>query len=792
MRRSSKAGPSVAVVLLLGAVATFAQDRPLPADCDVQFLGSLQTLDDGSYRFSGPVTILCGEERIQADRLEVTDQRHLVAEGNVLIAYAGSRVFGSRMTYDLETGRGLIEDAYGQALDDFIFWADSVEKIGPDRLKLRSATVTTCTQPVPYWSFSVSHATLTLDRYAHMWNVRFKTSEVPIVYLPYLVWPIKKGRAAGLLFPEFGSTSNRGEVISQELFIPIGDSADVTLIGRYYEDAGFGGGARVNVLPNRQGQIVFDGFAIRDEAAGNADRYRATYRQRQKFANGFELFADMNFVSDFGYFTDFERDLDLVTSPTILAKVEMARNGSWTSLNVRELRRKQLFSDGSDLTQKTLPEIEWRGRSRRIGRTPFFLSFESSIASIDLEGTQTGQPIDAGYLRADAFPRITVPFSPAPWLDIEPNFTYRYTYWTQSQRFEDSDNDGTEERRVVSADLSRSLVGAGLNVIGPKFFKIFEARKEGGSDFKHVIEPTLSYAYSDDFDRGSDIVLYDDVDRAGVAGNRLTYGVTQRLFMRRPRSRPQPRDDALTSLLSPEPVTAEAREDDPFENYLPVDAPAPEATEDELEGEEPAAEPVEIASFTVSQSRSFDQQLSFADLDRDGTAEASSSVSDVALVGRYNPSASVSVDLRGTVDTLYDQLETLTLSGGLTRPRKKLNFSLVHRNGLGVTPETTVDAMGNPQTSFVDRRDDTTMRITTGFLFWRDRLSLDLDTTYRFDPAPGQEELPSWRWQLRWQTQCCTVYLEQQRQEFGDFDDRRDLYLRVDLTGIGRILKWSR
>lgn len=796
MRRSSRGGARTAAALLVGALAAFGgaaraqqagSGRPLPAQCDVQFLGNLQSLGEGSYRFTGPVTILCGDERIQADRLTVTDQRYLEAEGNVLIVYGGSRVFGSSMTYDLETGRGVIEEAYGQALDDFVFWAESVEKIGDDQLRLRSATVTTCTQPVPYWSFSVSRATLRLEKYAHMWNVRFKTSSLPIVYLPYLVWPIKRGRAAGLLFPEFGSTSNRGEVISQELFVPLGDSADVTLIGRYYADAGLGGGLKANVLPNRRGQIVFDGFLIQDAVADDAERYRATYRQRQKFVNGFELFADMNFVSDFSYFTDFERDLDLVTSPTILAKVELARNGSWTSLNVRELRRKQLFADGTELTQKTLPEIEWRGRSRRIGRTPFFLSFESSLASINLDGTQTGQSIAADYLRADAFPEITIPFSPTPWLDIEPNFTYRYTYWTQSQLLEDTDNDGIDERRVVEADISRSLVGAGMNLIGPKLFRIYAPEREGATQYKHVVEPTLSYGYSDDFDRGTDVVLFDEVDRAGVAGNRLTYGITQRLFLRRPRTRPQAAGTALTSLLSPEPVTAEARQDDPFASYLPDDVLELAAEE----GEEAPSEPVEVASLTVSQSRSFDKLLSFADLNGDGVNEASSSVSDISLVGRYNPSPSVSVDLRGTFDTLYRSLETLTISGGLTRPRKKLSFSLVHRNGLGVTPQTVTDGMGNSETLFVPRRDDTTVRVTTGVALASNRLGLDLDTTYRVDPAPGQKTVPSWTWKLRWQTQCCAVFLEQQRQEFGNFDNRRDIYLRVDLTGIGRILKVS-
>ena len=65
------------------------------------------------------------------------------------------------------------------------------------------------------------------------------------------------------------------------------------------------------------------------------------------------MVADINLVSDFNYFTDFERELNLVSSPTILTRIEFSRNGSWTSLNVREERREQ-----DTATQARLKDLE--------------------------------------------------------------------------------------------------------------------------------------------------------------------------------------------------------------------------------------------------------------------------------------------------------------------------------------------------------------------------------------------------------------------------------------------------
>ena len=89
----------------------------------------------------------------------------------------------------------------------------TLNKIGDDDVRLKAATVTTCTQPVPYWSFSVSSATIRMENYARMWNVRVRASRVPFFYLPYLIWPIKQDRASGLLLPELQISQDRKSVV---------------------------------------------------------------------------------------------------------------------------------------------------------------------------------------------------------------------------------------------------------------------------------------------------------------------------------------------------------------------------------------------------------------------------------------------------------------------------------------------------------------------------------------------------------------------------------------------------
>lgn len=739
---------------------TPAQPQGLPPELEVEWAGELRLTEAGDYEFTGPVTLSWRDSRIQADRLTLKQQRHIEADGNVLVVWGGNRIFGSRMTYDLREERGVIENAVGQVMSDYLFTADRVEKVGADKILLDSATVTTCTQPVPYWSFSVSSATIRVNHYARMWNVRLRATKAPIVYLPYLIWPVKPHRAAGLLLPEFHTTQNKGRAVSQQLFVPLGRSADVTLEGRYYTKAGFGGGGEVRFIPNREGAATFDGFYIQDKVRGFG-RYRATHRQTQRFQNGFRMVADINLVSDFDYFADFERELNLVSSPTVLARLEFSRNGKWTSLNVRELRRELL---ASGVVQQTLPEIEWRGRSRKLGRSPFYLSFESSLASIQQSVPQQDQPLKTDYIRSDLFPAVTLPWTPLRWLDVTPRIRYRLTHWTQHQLGEPG------SLAVVDRPLTRALWGYGVEVVGPKLFKIYERPEQAiSSRFKHTFEPRISYEFEEAFDRSDEIILLDtDIDRVSGSGDRMSYALVQRLFARRPQARPDPEPGRLDEVVLPDHPAA-----------VPTVPGGVSSQTGPAEAAQQPSEPVEIASVELRQSRTFDQNLSFADLDGDTIIESSSPYSPVSLTGRFNPSPAVSLDLRSSYDILFHRIRDVSISSGLRSRLANVRASLVHLEGLGF------------EGSAVERRrreDSTQLRLTTGLNLLRNKLQLNLDGSYDANPDPGRTHIPNKQWRVQYSTQCCTFYLERVAHDFARIEDRRDLYFRVDLRGVGKIL----
>src|SRR5262249_49772034 len=74
-------------------------------------------------------------------------------------------------------------------------------------------------------------------------NMTFRVKDVPILYLPIFVYPIKEDqRATGLLLPHYGFSNTRGFLFGDALFWAMGKSYDQTFTVDHYSRIGWGYG----------------------------------------------------------------------------------------------------------------------------------------------------------------------------------------------------------------------------------------------------------------------------------------------------------------------------------------------------------------------------------------------------------------------------------------------------------------------------------------------------------------------------------------------------------------------
>ncbi len=774
-----RAAARLLCVLLALAPAAAQETAPPPQGGGAPFLGNFvmpgivhfrsdeQSGSENEFRMTGNVEIDMGEARILADQVVYRkDEGTVEATGSVVLSFTGAILSGSRVVYRVASQTGWVEDAVGYLdQDNAILRAKKIERLDAERLRVEDAVFTTCTQPTPYWSFRLGRGTFHLGQYAYLHDVAFKAGHVPAFWSPYLVWPIKAGRAAGLLFPTFGNSTKLGTEFGLPFYWPFASNADLTLTFNAYTKVGVGLTAELEWLPTyngwSRGRLNWVNDTIRQK-----NRYLFDWKQVQPLAWDTKLTASVRQVSDFDYFTEYETDLNLAAAPYTDSIAELTRNWSWYTLSARARRYQQYFAISaqdqsllqSESINDTLPQVELRGRSQKLGRTPFFLSFESSASVFSrriLEAPEgsVGVPseeqlvttVSDTWSRADVAPQIQWPLLKEPWGELTLTGGWRGTYWT-GQR------DPEDPNKVTSETLFRSLWNAGLQFQGPRFQRIFETPDWSYSTkLKHVIEPFVQYGYRPESSVSpAEIPFFDAVDQVPGQLSDLNYGIRQRfLALRRPET------ERRITLTNTREVGFQAVED---EEQQRRGGGAGSRPEDALNVES-SATPVEFASIEISQGYSFVRPL---------TLSPERSYSPLRLRIRFNPTAEQVFDVNASYDAANGTLAELS-SSALVRLSER-----AYVRGSWYRREPQALSAGS-SSNF--------LRTGWELMSRSRRLSLGTEWDYNF----ATDKLEHQRYQLRVATQCCSFRFGYDRRDFVD-NFRQEFSLVVDLSGIGDVL----
>jgi lipopolysaccharide assembly outer membrane protein LptD (OstA) len=242
------------IVLAIVVVATFA--RAADEEARVVLHAETQRGTADGWHGEGDVQIIYQDIDIQCD---VADWNRatgeVVARGNVILDRGPSRFTAEEARFNILTKTGVFFNATAFIDPMYTFTGREIEKLDETHYRIDRATFTTCsTDGRPPWSFHVHKAKVEQEGLGHFSSSAMKIRGVPVFYMPYMVWPIKKERAAGLLFPRFGYSNTRGFNFGLPLYIPIGRSYDTTI---FAASATTGGGHRCAVPAARSISTLF-------------------------------------------------------------------------------------------------------------------------------------------------------------------------------------------------------------------------------------------------------------------------------------------------------------------------------------------------------------------------------------------------------------------------------------------------------------------------------------------------------------------------------------------------------
>ena len=490
--------------------------------------GSMQgPIDEqGEHTLSGGFSVRIRDYRAWGEKLFYNEETEQIrAEGSVVLMRGNEVLRGSRLELDPRTETASVFDVEGNLGADYFFTGAAVHKLSDERFTILDAQFTACEADggkAPDWSFRARKVHVNAGGYAKTRGVSFRVKKAPVIYLPYMLWPVTSSRVSGFLTPKPGFSTRRGPSLGIGYYWAINRSYDATLNVDLYagapdgaenafsEEPFWGLGTEFRYHPTEGTEGIFDGYLI-DDAERGEKRWRVRWNHvSNDLPGGFRGVVRVEDVSDFDFFRDFERRVDRNSRRQLYSTAFVSRNWGSQSLNVQLDQRRTFLSATREVQLRQLPEIEYKLRSIQLGNAPLYMKLRSSLHYLDTNRSarRTGR-----YGRANLAPEISIPVPVTTWLSLSLTAGGQLTWYGDSLMTAQERRAARTDTDFRGEDLMRIVPTAGAELVGPGFSRIFDLGEDGRfSRLKHVIEPRVVYAWFDDFEDRLRIPLFDEID----------------------------------------------------------------------------------------------------------------------------------------------------------------------------------------------------------------------------------------------------------------------------------------
>ena len=558
-------------VACLWAATTFAQTTTpeptaTPAPSSSLPLG-ISNFSSWKFEQVGDHLHLIGQAAIEGPQLKFfaddvdlyTTTNRVVASGNVVFTNPDGRISAERVEFNTATGVGTFSDAsgimslgakagltmganiaaFGGQDPDVYFYGEKLEKLGPRKYRITRGGFTTCVQPTPRWEVTSGSVVLNLDDYAVARNTLLRVKGVPLMYLPILYYPIQQNqRATGILMPTYGTSTVRGQSLSNAFFWAINRSQDATFFHDWFTHTGMGEGSEYRYIAGLQ-------------SAGNLRVYRfvqheANFTQSGQTTtlpakNSYELTGAVTQAlrgnargrMRLDYFSDvltqqlYHQNVYMASRRSRLIEGGVSDVFGPLATTFLYQRNESFNSSTSRFLYGSTPRVSAILAPQQLFGAPIYASLNSEYAHLPYQSiTDNVVTLDNTLSRVDVAPSLRVPLSRLTFLSLNTSAAHRMTYYSRS--FD------AARGVAVPGSLLRDYTQLRTEIVGPVLTKIWDTPTSGYAErMKHVIEPAFTLDYTTPINNYKQTPVLTDTSDIVVGGtSRLTYGLTNRLLYR--------------------------------------------------------------------------------------------------------------------------------------------------------------------------------------------------------------------------------------------------------------------
>ncbi len=376
----------------------------------------------------------------------------------------------------------------------------------PHQLDIQNATYSTCPLcPAPIWSLHASHINLNQDTGSgSAKHVSLYIKQVPVLYWPYLSFPIDKHRKSGFLLPTPGNNGKGGFTIDLPYYLNLAPNYDALITPMFYSNRGVQlnghfryltqnskGHFNASFLPHDHEFAYMQSETLRstDPAEqpflarlNDASDFRMQFSldNFSQFTKNISTTAVLNYVSDDYYLQDFGHNPIDQNRDQLLNQVDFQYSDDhWDFLSrVQFHETLHPINSSAEDTYSRLPQLNLHGDwlfGKNNPHTWFnteFIYFDHRKDFFTDENVVTGQ-------RLDISPGIELPLK-TPYAYFTPHINIEGTYYSLKNQVPGFEND-------IFRALPISTIDTGLFFERTTFLN--------GEQYTQTLEPRAYYVY---------------------------------------------------------------------------------------------------------------------------------------------------------------------------------------------------------------------------------------------------------------------------------------------------------
>jgi LPS-assembly protein len=492
---STKSTLLTGLFALLAASSVAAQDRcavtqpPAVADESllsqfgagdpdvIEFLtGELQATlgEQPTASFSGGVLLRRGDRLAGADNARYDPlTRALLLMGAVRYEDPNTAVSSDTAEFAYDTGRIRFEGAEFQLGQQGSRGSASALEINQEgRLELDQVSYTTCPPGSNDWMIEARSIELnTREGVGKAKNVKLRFQGVPILYAPFLSFPLSDTRKSGILAPEIGSTGRSGNELSIPYYWNIAENYDATFTPRLLTARGVQMGTEFRYLTKGSNGILQAEYLANDNSYDDT-RYKASFNHRTLFSNGWRNLVDFEQVSDNQYFEDLGGSLSISSITHLNRSLLFDYYGRrWSVL--------AMFQDYQTIDEAITPDQEPYRRLPQILLNGYWPDTLAGLEfRIDSELVYFDRDVGVTGWRLNLAPGLKLPIERPGWF-ITPGVRLDHTEYDLQNRLAGENLEPSRTLPIASIDM-------GLN---------FERTMNSSAGRIQTLEPRILYVH---------------------------------------------------------------------------------------------------------------------------------------------------------------------------------------------------------------------------------------------------------------------------------------------------------